>query len=204
ARPFDGQPGSFIRTSGRRDFSLEPPEKTLLDLLAMAGSKTLAIGKINDLFTGRGVASRVKTANNDEVMQAVMDAVSNDNDHALIFANCVDFDEKWGHRNDEVSFASGLERFDQMLSELLPLLRKDDLLVITADHGCDPTIKSSTDHSREYVPLLVYGRAIRTGVDLGTRETFADLGATLTDWLGVTAPGSGSTFCNLIVPGRNR
>jgi len=181
ARPFEGRPGQFVRTSRRRDFSRTPPEDTLLDVMARNDLRTLAIGKIKDLYAGRGIDSAVKAANNDEVMEAAKEAVSENGGHALVFANCVDFDMLWGHRNDERSFARGLESFDRHLSELLLLLREDDVLVITADHGCDPTIKSSTDHTREYVPLLVHGRRLKSGVDLGTRSTFADLATTLAE-----------------------
>jgi len=179
ARPFIGTPGNFTRTAGRRDFSLEPPQDTILDLLVKKGLKTLAIGKIWDLFAGRGLTNKVKTVNNDEVMAAIIDFVKNDKSHAMAFANLVDFDMLWGHRRDAVGFAKGLEAFDHWLGDLLPLLREDDLLIITADHGCDPTYTKHTDHTREYVPLLVYGKKAKQGVDLGTRETFADVAATL-------------------------
>lgn len=179
ARPFIGRPGNFTRTTGRRDFSLEPPEDTILDLLVKNGFKTLAIGKIWDLFAGRGLTNKIKTANNDEVMSAIIDFVRNHKSHHMAFANLVDFDMLWGHRNDEVNFAKGLEAFDRQLSDLLPLLREDDLLIITADHGCDPTYKKHTDHTREYVPLLVYGKRTKQNVNLGVRETFADVACTL-------------------------
>ncbi|MCH8027340.1 MAG: phosphopentomutase [candidate division Zixibacteria bacterium] len=181
ARPFVGQPGNFRRTARRRDFSLVPPSDTILDLLHKSGRKVLSIGKIYDLFVGRGIAEKIKTADNNEVMQNIIEAIENSSEYALIFANCVDFDEKWGHRNDEKNFARSLEEFDVQLGELLGKLCDDDLLIITADHGCDPTIKTSTDHSREYVPLLVYGKNARAGVNLGTRETFADVACTLAE-----------------------
>ncbi|MBD3258432.1 phosphopentomutase [candidate division GN15 bacterium] len=194
ARPFIGQPGSFTRTAGRRDFSLEPPKDTILDLLNAESRQVLAIGKINDLFVGRGISSYLKTADNTEVMDTVRQAVRVDFEHELIFANCVDFDQLWGHRNDERSFARDLERFDKQLGEILPLMRENDVLFITADHGCDPTIKTSTDHTREYVPLLVYGPSLRGGVDLGTRSTFADLAATAAELMGVQADFAGRSF----------
>lgn len=198
ARPFVGKLGSFTRTAARKDFSRLPDSDTMLDILQKAGKPVLAIGKIYDLFAGRGVASSVKAANNREVMQACIDAVRDDTTHKLIFANCVDFDQLWGHRNDEVNFAHALEDMDTDLGKLLSLLRPTDLLVITADHGCDPTQKHSTDHSREYVPLLAYGASIKQGVNLGTRSTFADLSATLCDLLGVARTSAGESFRSLL------
>lgn len=194
ARPFVGKPGNFTRTAGRHDYSLEPPTDTILDLLKARGRTTMAVGKIKDLYVGRGIDGHAKTANNAEVMQAVIDTVQNDSNCSLVFANCVDFDMLWGHRNDERSFANGLEEFDRYLGELLSVLRKDDVLFITADHGCDPTIKTSTDHSREYVPLLVTGRSVTKGVDLGTRGTFSDIACTLADMFGVQHKFPGESF----------
>lgn len=198
ARPFVGKPGSFVRTAGRKDFSRVPPHDTFLDILKKHGQKVLSIGKIYDLFAGRGVNKAIKTTNNAEVMNAVIDSTQSDRDHQLIFANCVDFDQLWGHRNDERNFAKALETFDLDLGRLLPVLRDTDCLVITADHGCDPTQKHSTDHSREYVPLLVYGKALKPGVDLGTRSCFADLSAAVCEMLQVPLPANGKSFLNLI------
>ncbi|MEE8149901.1 MAG: phosphopentomutase [candidate division Zixibacteria bacterium] len=194
ARPFVGQPGNFRRTSGRRDFSLEPPDDTILDLLNESNRSILSIGKIYDLFVGRGIRKKIKTADNNEVMRNIIEAIENSSEYDLIFANCVDFDEKWGHRNDEKNFARSLEEFDVQLGELLGKLRDDDLLFITADHGCDPTIKTSTDHSREYVPLLVYGKNAKAGVNLGIRETFADIACTLADVFGLEHRFEGKSF----------
>ena len=198
ARPFVGAPGSFVRTSGRKDFSLTPPSDTFLDVASREKLGVLSIGKIYDLYAGRGITTAIKTANNDEVMRAVIEAVTNDHDHWIIFANCVDFDMLWGHRNDEQGFAQGLEAFDLRLGQLLSALREDDILILSADHGCDPTIKTSTDHTREYVPLLVYGRNLRAGVSLGVRRTFADIAATVCSALGLPTIGSGSSFWNEI------
>ena len=194
ARPFIGEPGNFVRTARRRDFSLVPPSDTILDLLHKSGRKVLSIGKIYDLFVGRGIAEKIKTADNNEVMQNIIEAIENNYEYDLIFANCVDFDEKWGHRNDEKNFARSLEEFDVQLGNLLGKLRDDDLLIITADHGCDPTIKTSTDHSREYVPLLVYGKNARAGVNLGTRETFADIACTLAEVFELEHEFKGTSF----------
>jgi phosphopentomutase len=198
ARPFVGQAGKFERTANRKDFSLKPPADTVLDLLAKSGRKVLAIGKIYDLFCGCGINNRIKTANNAEVMQAVLSAVQNDRTHQLIFANCVDFDEKWGHRNDEKNFAKALEEFDADLGNLLHELRDDDLLIITADHGCDPTIKTSTDHTREYVPLLVYGKNAKKGVHLGVRKTFSDIACTIADNFKLMSRFQGESFLKAI------
>ena len=194
ARPFIGPPGNFTRTGGRRDFSLEPSQDTILDLMVNKGLKTVAIGKIWDLFAGRGISSKVKAANNDEVIAAITDFVKNDKSHSMAFANLVDFDMLWGHRNDEVGFAEGLEAFDRQLGELLPLLREDDLLIITADHGCDPTYKKHTDHTREYVPLIVYGKKAKQGVNLGVRETFADVACTVGEIYGIKCRCPGKSF----------
>jgi phosphopentomutase len=199
ARPFVGAPGNFTRTAGRKDFSLEPPADTFLDAMIKKGLTTLAIGKIWDLFAGRGLTDKVKTADNEEVMTAVIDFVKNDIVHDLAFANLVDFDMLWGHRRDAESFARGLETFDRRLGDLLPLLRDDDLLIITADHGCDPTYTKHTDHTREYVPLLVYGKHARHGIDLGTRATFADVACTLKEIFRLAHDFQGKSFYSLII-----
>jgi phosphopentomutase len=183
ARPFVGQPGHFTRTSNRHDYALAPFEPTLLDRLTATGVPVIAIGKIRDLFAGHGIAEAVHTTSDSDGMDAVDRAIASAPD-GLIFANLVDFDTQYGHRNDVAGYAANLERFDLRLGALLPRLRADDLLVITADHGNDPTT-SSTDHAREYVPLLMYGARAVAGVDLGTRDTFADLGQTLADLFGV-------------------
>ncbi len=181
ARPFTGTPGNFVRTEGRRDFSLEPPEETILDVLEREGYMTLAVGKIWDLFAGRGIKDKIKTANNDEVMDALIEHVKHDTEHALIFANLVDFDMLWGHRRNAEGFAKALMAFDEQLKDLLEVLHTHDLLIITADHGCDPTYTKHTDHTREYVPLLVYGKNARSNVDLETRQTFADVASTIAE-----------------------
>jgi len=199
ARPFIGSPGNFTRTVGRRDFSLEPLSDTILDLLAQNNYRVLSIGKIYDLFAGRGISHKIKTTNNTEVMDTIIQTVKEDQIHSLIFANCVDFDMLWGHRNDEISFAHGLEEFDRRLSDLLPVLRKNDLLIITADHGCDPTIKTSTDHTREYVPLLVYGEKMRGNINLGVRSSFTDIACTLADIFEIKHNFTGISFYKEII-----
>jgi phosphopentomutase len=192
ARPFVGAPGSFRRTSNRHDFAVPPVGDTLLDTLQAAGIPVFAIGKIVDLFAGQGVSQSVHTASDDEGMDHVERALD-ERSHGLIFANLVDFDTVYGHRNNVTGYALNLERFDARLSELLPRLRPDDLLILTADHGNDPTTPS-TDHSREYVPVLACGPHVRAGVDLGTRPTFADLGQTLADLFGVGPMAHGTSF----------
>ena len=179
ARPFVGAPGAFKRTANRHDYALPPSGETLLDRLKAKGLPVVAIGKIQDLFAGRGITSAIHTVSDDngmDVLAQQMAAV----DRGFIFTNLVDFDSQYGHRNDVAGYAANLERFDVRLAALLPSLRQDDLLVVTADHGNDPTTPS-TDHAREYVPLLVAGAHVRAGVDLGIRKTFADLGQTLAD-----------------------
>jgi phosphopentomutase len=192
ARPFVGRPGQFVRTSNRRDFACPPRGETVLDRLRSASIPVTAVGKIDDLFAGRGISSAIHTANDDEGMDAIEAAVATPSG-GLIFANLVDFDTVYGHRNDIEGYARNIERFDSRLTELLPLLQPTDLLVITADHGNDPTTRS-TDHSREYVPLLVTGGRSRAGVDLGERQTFADLAQTLADIFGVGPMPNGTSF----------
>jgi phosphopentomutase len=199
ARPFAGPPGKFFRTHGRRDFSLAPPAKTFLDLLAEVNRATLAIGKVDDLYAHRGITTAHKATNNAEVMAAVRQTIRYDYEHDLVFSNCVDFDQLWGHRNDERGFARGLEDFDISLGQVLPHLRKNDLLIITADHGCDPTLKCSTDHTREYVPLLVCGSGVAPGRNLGTRKTFADIAATVAEIFELPAIFPGTSFLQEIL-----
>ncbi|MDO8837220.1 MAG: phosphopentomutase [Vicinamibacterales bacterium] len=193
ARPFVGQPGHFVRDSAqRRDYAMPPVEPTLLDILSAAGVTVGAVGKIKDLFAGHGVSRWIHTGSDAEVMDGV-ETMMAEVDAGLIFANLVDFDALYGHRNDADGYAANLERFDARLGALLSGLRADDLLVLTADHGNDPTTPS-TDHSREYVPVLVYGARVRPGVDLGVRETFADLGQTLAEVFGVAPLANGRSF----------
>ncbi len=197
ARPFVGQPGSFKRTSNRHDYALPPIEPTLLDRLTAMGVSVIAIGKIRDLFAGHGIGEAVHTTSDSDGMDAVDRAIASAPD-GLVFANLVDFDTQYGHRNDVAGYAANLERFDLRLGELLPQLRRDDLLVLTADHGNDPTT-ASTDHAREFVPLLAYGANVRGGVDLGTRASFADLGQTLAELFGVGPLQNGRSFLDEIV-----
>jgi phosphopentomutase len=192
ARPFVGAPGRFRRTANRRDYALPPFGETLLDRLKASSCPVVAIGKIEDLFAGRGITRAIHTASDDEGLDHVLRQMD-ETTEGLIFTNLVDFDTLYGHRNDVEGYARNLERFDVRLSELLLRLRPDDLLVVTADHGNDPTTPS-TDHSREYVPLLVTGAHVCRGADLGTRQTFADLGQTLAEVFGVGRLAHGTSF----------
>ncbi len=197
ARPFVGAPGRFTRTANRHDYALDPTGRTLLDLLTDARIPVVAIGKIKDLFAGRGTGRAVPTASDAEGMDRVWEAIQ-DIDRGFIFANLVDFDTLYGHRNDVSGYAANLERFDARLAALLPSLCATDLLVITADHGNDPSTPS-TDHSREHVPVLLAGARVRPGVDIGTRRSFADLGQTLADNFGVGPLAHGASFLEEIV-----
>ena len=192
ARPFVDTPGHFKRTANRHDYALPPAGETLMDRVKAKGLPVVAIGKIEDLFATRGVTRAIHTASDDEGMNAVERQVS-ELDRGFIFANLVDFDTQYGHRNDVAGYAANLERFDARLARLLPMLRSGDLLIVTADHGNDPTTPS-TDHAREYVPLLVAGQQVRAGVDLGTRRTFADIGQTLAELFGVGRLAHGTSF----------
>jgi phosphopentomutase len=192
ARPFVGTPGHFKRTSNRHDYALPPFGETLLDRAKAAGVQVIAIGKIQDLFAGRGISRAIHTASDDEGMNHVMSQME-EIETGFIFANLVDFDTQFGHRNDVIGYAANLERFDGRLAGLLPRLRPSDLLIVTADHGNDPSTPS-TDHSREYVPLLVTGARVGRGIDLGTRKTFADLGQTLADVFHVGPIAHGTSF----------
>lgn len=189
ARPFVGTPGAFQRTDRRRDFSAMPPEPTLLDHIIQAGKTVWAIGKIDDIFAGQGISYAVHTHDNMDGVDKTLEAMAKAGP-GLIFTNLVDFDMVYGHRNNVQGYAAALHDVDARVSELLTALRHEDVLIFTADHGCDPTTPS-TDHSREYVPLLIHGAQIQAGVNLGTRDTFADVGATIAEWLGVLPPKNG-------------
>jgi phosphopentomutase len=191
ARPFTGSYPDFERTSRRHDFSLMPPKDTALDYIKNAGLDVLGIGKIYDIFAGKGITSSQRTVSNDDGMTKTLEHAKQDF-HGLCFVNLVDFDMKYGHRNDVNGYTEALNRFDQQLAELLTLLKEDDVLMITADHGCDPTTPS-TDHSREYTPLLIYGNRVNCK-DFGIRNTFADIGATTADLLGIKAVTDGKSL----------
>ncbi|MCC7032766.1 MAG: phosphopentomutase [Acidobacteria bacterium] len=197
ARPFVGRPGRFTRTANRHDFAMRPRGETLLDVLTARGHLVTAIGKIGDLFAGRGITESCPTTSDAHGMDLLETRLVAQG-AGLLFVNLVDFDTLYGHRNDVPGYARNLERFDARLARLLPLLGEDDLLVITADHGNDPATPS-TDHSREYVPVLVTGPRVKAGRSLGTRATFADLGQTLAEAFGVPPLRHGESFLGEIV-----
>jgi len=192
ARPFVGQPGSFARTDRRHDFSALPPGKTVLDNVLDAGLDVMAVGKIEDIFAGQGIGRAVHTHDNMDGVDKTLDYMQEDVP-GLIFTNLVDFDMRYGHRNNPEGYGRALEAVDARFPEIQELLRPSDVLMLTADHGCDPTTPS-TDHSREYVPLLVYGAPVRPGVNLGTRSTFADVGQTIAQMLGTKPVDHGTSF----------
>ena len=191
ARPFEGE-WPYKRTSRRHDYSLVPPKETMLDAICAAGQKVLAVGKINDIFAGQGISGMVRTAGNAEGIDRTIEYLGQDFE-GLCFINLVDYDMLYGHRNDVDGYAKALTYFDERLPEILAAMREDDLLMITADHGCDP-ITPSTDHSREYTPLVIAGARVKAGVNLGTRSSFADTAATILDYLGVKGEIAGESF----------
>ena len=182
ARPFNGD-YPFTRTANRHDYSLLPPKDTMLDLIKKAGLDVVSVGKIVDIFAGKGITESYRTKSNDDGMRVAIELLDKDF-NGLCFVNLVDFDMKFGHRNDVAGYANALAEFDVALGKFIPKMGNDDVLIITADHGCDP-VTPSTDHSREYVPVLVYGNEIKAGVDLGTRASFSDISATVLEMLGI-------------------
>ena len=199
ARPFIGNTkDGFTRTANRHDYSLVPPKDTLLDYLKAAGKDVIAIGKIYDIFAGKGITRSVRTENNADGINKTM-SLLNENFEGLCFVNLVDFDMVYGHRRDIAGYTDALNNLDTALFDLLGAMRVDDVLILTADHGCDPSYKG-TDHTRECVPLLVYSHTLRRGVNLGTRDSFADVGATVADLLGIEAPIDGISFAKELIP----
>lgn len=196
ARPFEGE-YPFRRTERRHDYSLVPPGDTMLNYISGAGKEVLAVGKINDIFAGSGVTGAVRTVNNSDGIDKTLEYAGHDF-NGLCFTNLVDYDMLYGHRNDVDGYAGALTEFDDRLPELLSMLRDKDLLMITADHGCDPSMLS-TDHSREYVPLVIAGPQVKAGVNLGTRRTFADIAATILDYLGVEGNTAGESVLKEIL-----
>ncbi|MBO5078620.1 MAG: phosphopentomutase [Oscillospiraceae bacterium] len=197
ARPFVGQPGSFKRTANRHDFSLEPPKKTLLDAVKEAGLASIGVGKIHDIFAGIGLTEHVYNKSNADGMHHA-DTYAAQDFTGLCFVNLVDFDMQFGHRRDIDGYANALSEFDSWLGQFLPKLGKDDVVMITADHGCDPAYTATTDHTREYVPLLVLGQQIKP-VNLGTRKSFADIAATVAELLNVQLDTPGTSFAKEIL-----
>lgn len=197
ARPFIGTFPNFTRTTNRHDFSLLPPKVTMLDQLVENGLDVIAVGKINDIFAGKGISKFMRTKSNAEGIDRTVELTKQDF-NGFCFVNLVDFDMLYGHRNDVEGYAKALTYFDSRLPEIMDGLRKDDLLMITADHGCDPSTPS-TDHSREYTPWVIYGESVKAGANLGTRPTFADIGATVLDCFGVAPKITGTSLLKEIM-----
>lgn len=196
ARPFEGE-YPFTRTPRRHDYSLVPPERTMLNILADNGYDVIGVGKIHDIFAGSGLTEFVRTADNADGIEKML-AYGDRDFNGLCFVNLVDFDMKYGHRNDVEGYAKALSYFDEQLPRMIEKLNENDLLLITADHGCDPSTPS-TDHSREYVPIVAVGPSVKSNVNLGTLESFADTGATVLDWFGIFGGIAGSSYRNRIV-----
>ena len=194
ARPFTGNYPEYVRTPRRHDFSLEPPANTLLDNMKEQRLDVIGIGKIHDIFAGRGLTATVYTAGNGEGMERTLQMAAQDF-HGLCFVNLVDFDMLYGHRNDVDGYAAAISAFDRWLTHFISQMGSEDVLMITADHGCDPGYTATTDHTREYVPLLIYGDAIRP-VNLGTRAGFADIAATIAEWMQIPNTGHGNSFAS--------
>ena len=198
ARPFVGELGSFKRTYNRHDYGIEPPTEMVLDRLVKAGIETIGVGKIQDIYCGRGISRAILTEGNDDGMRVTLE-LARELDNGLVFVNLVDFDSLYGHRRDAVGYRKALEVFDGQLAELETLLRPEDLVFLTADHGNDPAHTQTTDHTREYVPVLVGGPAVKNPVNLGIRPTFADLGATVEEALGLSPALPGKSFLDRIL-----
>lgn len=196
ARPFLGKEGEFVRTANRRDFSLKPSEDNLLVRMKNAEFDVIAVGKIEDIFDKVGITEAVHTKDNMDGVQKTIQYMEQKN-RGIIFTNLVEFDMKWGHRNDIAGYAKGLEEFDKVLPDIIKAMKEDDLLIINADHGCDPTTPS-TDHSREYVPLLLYGKGLKENINLKTGKTFANIGQTIADIFQVPALNIGESYWSMI------
>jgi len=197
ARPFIGSPGNFTRTSNRHDYAIDPAGETLLDKIIKSGGNVYGIGKIKDIFNGKGISRFVTTKSNSDGMQKTLEAVNRQLPTAnrqLIFTNLVDYDMLWGHRRDIPAYYNGLKDFDDFLPEIMRSMADNDILFITADHGCDPAYIKHTDHTREYVPLFVFGKKLKRGVNLGIRKTFADLGQTIADIFDIEKLPNGTSF----------
>ncbi|MDO4753770.1 MAG: phosphopentomutase [Bacillota bacterium] len=197
ARPFTGVPGRFERTANRRDYSVKPPEKTLLDNIKESGLEVKAVGKISDIFDGEGITESVHTRSNVDGMEKTVLYMSQDFS-GIIFTNLVDFDSKYGHRRNPIGYGSALEEFDRELPKVLNAMKEEDILVICADHGNDPCFHG-TDHTREYIPILVYGKNLASDVNIGTRGSFSDIGATVAEYLAVPHHGRGESFLHRVV-----
>ncbi len=198
ARPFEGYKGQYSRTAERKDFSLQPPSDHLLERIKEKGLIVAAVGKIEDIFAGKGITDAVHTKDNMDGVRKTIQYMKRETE-GLIFTNLVEFDMKWGHRNDVYGYAKGLEEFDAVLPDILEAMEEEDILVLTADHGCDPTTPS-TDHSREYVPVLFYGKKLKQNVNLGTGKSFANIGQTVAEFFGLMPLAIGESFLCRIKP----
>lgn len=201
ARPFVGEYPNYTRTARRHDYSLQPPRDTMLNDLESAGFECIGVGKISDIFAGSGITQQIRTQNNTDGIEKTLGLLENDFE-GICFVNLVDFDMVYGHRNDAPGYARALMEFDQALPKIMEQMGEDDLLIITADHGCDPSTPS-TDHSREYTPMLAWGKKIRAGANLGTRTTFADIGATVLEYFGLENGTDGKSFLKDILAEQN-
>lgn len=197
ARPFVGEYPNYTRTSNRHDYSLVPPKTTMLDQLKDNNYSVIAVGKINDIFAGKGITEFVRTKNNDDGMEKTIEFAKKEFE-GLCFVNLVDFDMLYGHRNDVVGYANALTKFDEQVTDVISNLNEEDILIITADHGCDP-ITPSTDHSREYTPMVMIGKKVKSGTNLKTRESFADIAATILEYFGVEQEVSGESFLGKVL-----
>lgn len=197
ARPFIGSDGDYKRTSNRRDFSLEPSEENVLCYVKNAGLDVIGVGKIEDIFAGVGITEAIHTKDNQDGIDVTIDYIKRGN-KGIIYTNLVEFDSTWGHRRDVLGYGKGLKEFDERLPEIMHAMREDDILIITADHGCDPTYKG-TDHTREYVPLLIYGKNIKSDINLGVGKTYADIAQTIAEIFGVKKTAIGTSFLNKII-----
>ncbi len=197
ARPFVGEYPNYIRTSNRHDYSLVPPKTTMLDQLKDNNYSVIAVGKINDIFADKGITEFVRTKNNDDGMEKTIEFAKKEFE-GLCFVNLVDFDMLYGHRNDVVGYANALTKFDEQVTDVISNLNEEDILIITADHGCDPTTPS-TDHSREYTPMVMIGKKVKSGTNLKTRESFADIAATILEYFGVEQEVSGESFLGKVL-----
>ena len=193
ARPFKGEFPDFYRTSGRHDYALTPPEETMLDFIKNSGKEVIGVGKISDIFGGRGITQSTRTVNNADGIEKMLKIMDEDFE-GLCFVNLVDFDMVYGHRNNIDGYAEALSYFDSKVPSITEKLRDEDILIITADHGCDPGMTSSTDHSREYTPMVIYGKAVKPGVNLKTRNFFGDTGKTALEYLGIENKINGNSF----------
>lgn len=192
ARPFIGEPGAYVRTANRRDISIAPPKETVLDKLKASKQDVIGVGKIEDIFNHQGITAAIHTKDNMDGVDQTIRFMKEDN-KGLIFTNLVEFDSAWGHRNNVEGYAEGIMAFDARLPEIIDNMKDTDVLIINADHGCDPTMPG-TDHTREYIPVIIYGKMLKSGVNLGIRKTFADIGHTVGDLLGAEKIDEGISF----------